>query len=338
MTSPIARRLIFPAADRYASINAGDIVSAPAMLSKPRVESSAGRNFVASTSSASRSRIALVYSVRLRRCRPGAGRCGVAARSSVALHPADQRLHRRRIGTAVVGRRHQTGAKLADDFLADLRMRAEVGEVHLIEQQVRGLQPRVVAGDAVLIDDRALARSVSAGNDRLALRRRWSGLRRHDSHPQNADPACDQKSCFHRCLCPAGYCSAASGRALLVSQRVQRVRARGMPSWYVSGRGPLTARSAPATRSRDVKSRLLSARGPTKVVGSVGRPARLVDLYLPAKGEIIESTTRQARARAERPTPHRQLEGSRQSTAARPRCTRGESAGVSRGRRRGRPG
>ena len=51
-TSPIARRLILPAADRYASISAGDIVSAPAMLSKPRVESSDGRNFVASTSSA----------------------------------------------------------------------------------------------------------------------------------------------------------------------------------------------------------------------------------------------------------------------------------------------
>ena len=58
-TSPIASRLILPAADRYASISAGDIVSAPAMLSKPRVESSGGRNFVASTSSASRSRIAL---------------------------------------------------------------------------------------------------------------------------------------------------------------------------------------------------------------------------------------------------------------------------------------
>jgi hypothetical protein len=76
-------------------------------------------------------------------------------------------------------------------------MRPEAGEVHLVEQQVRGLEPRVVAGDAVLIHDRALARRVSAGNDRLALRRRWCGLRRNDSHAQNADPACDQKSCFH---------------------------------------------------------------------------------------------------------------------------------------------
>src|ERR1035438_9143027 len=69
----MARRLIFPAADKYASISAGDSVSAPAMLSKPCVESSGGRNFAASTSSASTSRTAFVYSVRLSRCRPGGG-------------------------------------------------------------------------------------------------------------------------------------------------------------------------------------------------------------------------------------------------------------------------
>ena len=96
ITSPIARRLILPAADRYASINAGDIVSAPAMLSKPRVESSGGRNFVASTSSASRSRIALAYSVRLRRWRPGAGRWLDALAIELGLHEADQRLERGR--------------------------------------------------------------------------------------------------------------------------------------------------------------------------------------------------------------------------------------------------
>ena len=81
-TSPIARRLIFPAADRYASISAGESVRAPAMLSKPCVESSPGRNFVASTCSARTSRIAFVYSVRLSRCRPGGGSCVFAPRSS----------------------------------------------------------------------------------------------------------------------------------------------------------------------------------------------------------------------------------------------------------------
>ena len=82
LTLPMARRLILPAADRYASTSAGDIESAPAMLSNPLVESSDGRNLVASTSSASRSRMALAYSTRFRRCRPGGGRWVTAVRSS----------------------------------------------------------------------------------------------------------------------------------------------------------------------------------------------------------------------------------------------------------------
>ena len=58
--------------------SAGDIASVPAMLSKPCVESSDGRNLLASTSRSSRSRIAFAYSVRLRRWRPGGGRCVAA--------------------------------------------------------------------------------------------------------------------------------------------------------------------------------------------------------------------------------------------------------------------
>ena len=55
---PIASRLILPAADRYASISAGDIRRAPAMLSKPgrRIVRRAGTSW-RSTSSPSRSRI-----------------------------------------------------------------------------------------------------------------------------------------------------------------------------------------------------------------------------------------------------------------------------------------
>ena len=88
VTLPMARRLILPAADRYASMSAGDIVSVPAMLSNPCVESSDGRNLVASTSSASRSRIAFAYSARLSRCRPGGGRCGDRAAIELVLQPA----------------------------------------------------------------------------------------------------------------------------------------------------------------------------------------------------------------------------------------------------------
>ena len=56
--------------------------SAPAMLSKPRVESSEGRYLAGSISSASRSRMALAYSVRFMRCRPGGGIWTTAWRSS----------------------------------------------------------------------------------------------------------------------------------------------------------------------------------------------------------------------------------------------------------------
>jgi hypothetical protein len=63
----------------------GEIVSEPATLSNPRLESSAGRNFAGSISSASKSRIAFAYSVRLRRCStlvPGAA--GAARSISVS--------------------------------------------------------------------------------------------------------------------------------------------------------------------------------------------------------------------------------------------------------------
>ena len=58
------------------------MVNDPAILSKPWLESSAGRNFVASTCKPRMSRIAFVYSERLSRCSPGAGRCVSAWRSS----------------------------------------------------------------------------------------------------------------------------------------------------------------------------------------------------------------------------------------------------------------
>jgi hypothetical protein len=84
--SPTASALTRIAAVRYRSSSAGVIVSALAMLSKPKSELSGGSRPVTSTSSDSKSRIALAYSVRLRRCstnRPGLLACS-AARSSVA--------------------------------------------------------------------------------------------------------------------------------------------------------------------------------------------------------------------------------------------------------------
>ena len=56
------------AAITYCSMNDGDTCRAVAMLSNPSAASSAGRTSVASKSTASRSRTAFAYSLRLSRC------------------------------------------------------------------------------------------------------------------------------------------------------------------------------------------------------------------------------------------------------------------------------
>ena len=82
------------------------------------------------------------------------------------------------------------GAKLPDDLFADIRMIPERREIHLIEQQVRGLQPLVVAGDAVLVDGGALCRGV--GRSRL--------LSGHERRRQQGRPASEQQICSHEAI------------------------------------------------------------------------------------------------------------------------------------------
>jgi hypothetical protein len=67
--SPTARREMAAAADTYRSNNAGCIESASALFSNPNACSSGGSVCLGSTSTAIRSRTALAYSARLRRCR-----------------------------------------------------------------------------------------------------------------------------------------------------------------------------------------------------------------------------------------------------------------------------
>ena len=127
---PIADRL---AADlhrrrrRSPGSSDGDTLSASAMLSKPSLESSAGSSACTSTSSASRSRIALAYSVRFRRCSAGVSEAGVPAdsrRSSRASSAGGERRRASRaLGTRRAARRHHAGADLADDLLPHLRRR-----------------------------------------------------------------------------------------------------------------------------------------------------------------------------------------------------------------------
>ena len=89
-TWPSAIWLILAAASRYRSVKAGDNDRASALLSNPYAALSPGSSAAESISSASRSRIALRYSMRLRRCsvgRPGLG-CSAAARSRPASSDA----------------------------------------------------------------------------------------------------------------------------------------------------------------------------------------------------------------------------------------------------------
>ena len=83
---------IFAAAVRYRSSSAGTTESASALVSKPWASSSGGSIDVPSSSTPRRSRIALAYSVRFKRCRlagrPGLGRRAASRSSSVSSHVA----------------------------------------------------------------------------------------------------------------------------------------------------------------------------------------------------------------------------------------------------------
>src|SRR5215467_5962666 len=79
--SPTASALTLCAADRYASSSSGDTPRTSELLSKPLLELSGGSSSAGSTSSPSRSRTALAYSVRLRRRSVGRPGFGSAASS-----------------------------------------------------------------------------------------------------------------------------------------------------------------------------------------------------------------------------------------------------------------
>ena len=90
--TPVARREIFRAADRYRSNWAVEMESTSALLSNPVSDvSSPGSSAATSMSRARRSRIALPYSVRFRRCiapvRPGFGFAEAASSRRASSQP-----------------------------------------------------------------------------------------------------------------------------------------------------------------------------------------------------------------------------------------------------------
>ncbi len=108
-------------------------MSALAWLSKPRLESSAGRNFEVSMSSASRSRTAFEYSVRLRRCSFGTLRLGFSFASIVFSSEWMKRLNRRRIRPILARRRHHADAHLLEHLLGDLGVVERVLRIEELE-------------------------------------------------------------------------------------------------------------------------------------------------------------------------------------------------------------
>ena len=57
------------------------------------------------------------------------------------------------IGSRCAGRRHRARAQLPNDLLPQFRVRAGLVQGGRVDEQPRGFQPRVVTGDAVLVED-----------------------------------------------------------------------------------------------------------------------------------------------------------------------------------------
>jgi hypothetical protein len=125
-----------------------------------------------------------------------AGRRQMRMRRAIELilHPGEQRVERRRIRARHVRRRHQPRARLAHHDFRDVAVLAQLRQIELIKQEICGLRALVVAGDTVLVDERASCRRIwnwrrhgRGGRLRSRLRRRRGrgrrGRRRLAGHP-----------------------------------------------------------------------------------------------------------------------------------------------------------
>ena len=131
------------------------------------------------------SRTALAYSARFRRCvgtRPGSTVAAAVRSSSASSHPA-QLVEGRPGGTRPAGRGHHAAAQLQDHPLPDIGGLADAGHVRGVEGEPPRLQPLVVAGDAVAVEQCPLRRR----HGRNALRRVPAGQVRARSGPTGAD-------------------------------------------------------------------------------------------------------------------------------------------------------
>ena len=110
-----------------------------------------------------------VQAMQRRRVEVGAGRRrAVEARFEIAGEGVEHGA----LGPPRAARRHHARADLADDLFPRRRVLPDVFEIHPVEQQAAGLQPLVVTGDAVLIEQRRLLRGRGRWAPQVLARRR----------------------------------------------------------------------------------------------------------------------------------------------------------------------
>src|SRR5262249_37049260 len=151
-------RLIAAAAFRYDSSSVGDSACASAMLSKFALFWSSGSQLPASTSSSSRSLIALAYSGRLSRWKKRTAGCGVAGHAGATGGCARRRGRGGRVGRGRGdgGGGHETRLQLANHRLGNFRLLGRTRGVEFLERHIAALQLVVMTADAIPFDDGVL--------------------------------------------------------------------------------------------------------------------------------------------------------------------------------------
>ena len=156
---PTASRLIFRAAARYRSIrgrrhaqHAGDVVKAVAgVVSRQEVG-----DVDIEVQQVPDDVVVLGPAESVQRLGATGVRVGDRRAVKLGLEPGPQRVVGRLVWPGARLRRHGAGSQLADHLLPDLGRAGDVGEVESCQRESPGAEPVVVAGDAVLVKQRAL--------------------------------------------------------------------------------------------------------------------------------------------------------------------------------------
>ena len=195
---PTACFAIARAAMMYWSRNEGDTFNALAMLSNPSLMSSLGSSVddVHVEAEQVAHRVRVLGAIQPVNPHAAGIRVGGARLVERRLQVAGEGLHVGGRGPRCPWRRHHPAAQLADRALPRERVFLGMGEVEPVELELRRLQPLVVAGDAVAIDDGARLRlrlraDRAKGKEQRAKRSGRRLIRQSHRAPARAPTALD---------------------------------------------------------------------------------------------------------------------------------------------------